>query len=171
MNRSGHKIERYGIQFDSLLELDIYEEFLSRGIELERGEPIKIINASSSPIFCYSNDNKKFELKKDTSSIRRIEYTPDFTLKVHFIAKEKNGGKSLEGDFNVYIEAKGFANETFRYRWKLFKQWIVEHDPTARIFLIKRRHNGRVNIKDNQARLNETKEIVDNILNIIYDKN
>lgn len=171
MNRSGHKIERYGIQFDSLLELDIYEEFLSRGIELKRGEPIKIINSFSNPIFCYSNDNKKFELKKDSSTIRRIEYTPDFTLKVHFIAKEKNGGKSLEGDFNVYIEAKGFANETFRYRWKLFKQWIVEHDPTARIFLIKRRHNGRVNIKDNQARLNETKEIVDNILNIIYDKN
>ena len=89
-------------------------------------------------------------------------------MKVHFIAKEKNGGKSLEGDFNVYIEVKGFANETFRYRWKLFKQWIVEHDPTARIFLIKRRHNGRVKEKDNTARIEETRQIVDNILKIIY---
>lgn len=168
MNRSGTKIEKYGIQFDSLLELDIYEEFLSRDIELKRGEPIKIINSFNSPIFCYSNDNKKFELKKDSNTIRCIEYTPDFTLKVHFIAKEKNGGKSLEGDFNVYIEVKGFANETFRYRWKLFKQWIVEHDPTARIFLIKRRHNGRVKEKDNTARIEETRQIVDNILKIIY---
>jgi len=168
MNRSGTKIEKYGIQFDSLLELDIYEEFLSRDIELKRGEPIKIINSFSNPIFCYSNDNKKFELKKDSNTIRCIEYTPDFTLKVHFIAKEKNGGKSLEGDFNVYIEVKGFANETFRYRWKLFKQWIVEHDPTARIFLIKRRHNGRVKEKDNKARIEETRQIVDNILKIIY---
>lgn len=167
MNRSGHKITKYNIEFDSLLELDIYEEFLSRGIELKRGEPIKIINSFSNPIFCYSNDNEKFELKKDSSTIRRIEYTPDFTLKVHFIAKEKNGGKSLEGDFNVYIEAKGFANETFRYRWKLFKQWIVEHDPTARIFLIKRRHNGRVKEKDNEARVEETKQIVDNILKVL----
>lgn len=168
MNRSGKKTERYGIQFDSLLELDIYEEFLGRGIELKRGEPIKILDSFSNPIFCYSNDNKKFELKKESNIIRCVEYTPDFTLKVHFIAKEKKGGKSLEGDFNVYIEAKGFANETFRYRWKLFKQWIVENDPTARIFLIKRRHNGRVKPKDNAARIEETKQIVDNIMKIIY---
>lgn len=168
MNRSGHKIEKYGIQFDSLLELDIYEEFLSRNIELKRGEPIKIINSFSNPIFCYSNDNKKFELKKDSSTIRRIEYTPDFILEVQYEVKEKSGKDVLKGKINVYIELKGFANETFRYRWKLFKQWIVEHDPTARIFLIKRRHNGRVKPKDNTARIKETKQIVNNILDIIY---
>lgn len=167
MNRSGHKITKYNIEFDSLLELDIYEEFLGRGIELKRGEPIKVLDSFSNPIFCYSNDNKKFELKKESNITRCVEYTPDFTLKVHFIAKEKNGGKSLEGDFNVYIEAKGFANETFRYRWKLFKQWIVENDPTARIFLIKRRHNGRVKPKDNLERIEETKQIVDNILKVL----
>ena len=170
MNRSGTKITKYGIEFDSLLELDLYEEFLRRNIKLERGEPIKILNSFSSPIFCYSNDNKKFELKKESSSIRCIEYTPDFTLKVHYTVKEKNGKSPLEGDFNVYIETKGFANETFRYRWKLFKQWIVQNDPTARIFLIKRRHNGRVKEKDNLARIKETKQIVNNILDTICQK-
>lgn len=167
MNRSGTKIEKYGIQFDSLLELDIYEEFLRKNIELKRGEPIKVLDSFNNPIFCYSNDNKKFELKKESISVRCVEYTPDFTLKVHYVAKEKNGKSPLEGDFNVYIELKGFANETFRYRWKLFKQWIIENDPTARVFLIKRRHNGRVKEKDNTARIKETKQIVNDILNIL----
>lgn len=168
MNRSGTKINKYGIEFDSLLELDIYEEFRSRGIHLTRGTPIKVLNSSSNPMFCYSNDNKKFELKRESNSIRCVEYTPDFTLEIQYEVKEKDGKDVLKGKINAYIELKGFANETFRYRWKLFKQWIIENDPTARIFLIKRRHNGRVKEKDNLARIEETKKIVDNILNMIY---
>lgn len=168
MNRSGHKIEKYGIQFDSLLELDIYEEFHNRGIELERGKPIKVLNSFSNPIFCYNNDNKKFELKKESNLIRCIEYTPDFTLKVNYDIKDKEDKVLSKDGFNVYIELKGFANETFRYRWKLFKKWLTENDPTARVFLIKRRHNGRVKPKDNLARIEETKQIVNNILDIIY---
>lgn len=42
------------------------------------------------------------------------------------------------------------------------------YEPTAKIFLIKRRHNGRVKPKDNTARIEETKQIVDNVLKIIY---
>lgn len=167
MNRSGTKIEKYGIQFDSLLELDIYEEFLSRNIELKRGTPIKVFDSFTAPVFCYSNDNKKFELKKESPSIRCIEYTPDFILPVSWKMKEKTGKDVLKGKYNAYIELKGFANETFRYRWKLFKQYITQNEPTARIFLIKRRHNGRVKLKDNTARIEETKQIVDNILEVL----
>lgn len=153
MNRSGTKIEKYNIQFDSLLELDVYEEFLNRGIELKRGEPIKVFEPFNASIICYSNDNKKFEFKQESSSIRGIEYTPDFIL-----------------NNNIYIELKGFANETFRYRWKLFKRLLEEKEPNALIFLVKRRHNGRVKPKDNEARIIETKQIVDNILTIIEQK-
>lgn len=167
MNRSGTKIEKYGIQFDSLLELDIYEEFLSRNIELKRGTPIKVFDSFTTPIYCYSNDNKKFELKKESPSIRCIEYTPDFILPVSWEIKERTGKDVLKGKYNAYIELKGFANETFRYRWKLFKQYITQNEPTARIFLIKRRHNGRVKPKDNTARIEETKQIVDNILKVL----
>lgn len=149
MNRSGIKISRYGIQFDSLLELDIYEEFLSRGIQLKRGEPIKVFEPFNTSIICYSNDNKKFVFKQESSSIRGIEYTPDFIL-----------------NNNIYIELKGFANETFRYRWKLFKQYITENKPDSKIFLVKRRHNGRIKQKDNEARIIETKQIVDNIIKL-----
>ena len=154
MNRSGTKIEKYNIQFDSLLELDVYEEFLNRGIELKRGESIKVFEPFNASIICYSNDNKKFEFKQESSSIRGIEYTPDFIL-----------------NNNIYIELKGFANETFRYRWKLFKQYITENKPDSKIFLVRRRHNGRVKPKDNEARIIETKQIVDNILTIIEQNN
>lgn len=170
MNRSGHKIEKYGIQFDSLLELDIYEEFLSRGIELKRGEPIEVFDAFKTPIFCYSNDNKKFEFKREKQSIKGVSYTPDFVLRVtEKTINPKTGAERTDG-YNVYIEAKGFANETFRYRWKLFKHWIDVYEPTSKMFLIKRRHNGRVKPKDNLARIEETRQIVDNIINIVYGK-
>lgn len=168
MNRSGHKITKYNIEFDSLLELDIYEEFLSRDIELKRGEPIEVFNTFKTPIFCYSNDNKKFEFKREKQSIRGVTYTPDFVLRVtEKTINHKTGAERTDG-YNVYIEAKGFANETFRYRWKLFKHYIDMYEPTARIFLIKRRHNGRVKEKDNTARIEETKQIVNNIIKIIY---
>lgn len=72
MNRSGTKIEKYGIQFDSLLELDIYEEFLNREIELKRGEPIEVFDTFKTPIFCYSNDNKKFEFKKKSNLLKEL---------------------------------------------------------------------------------------------------
>lgn len=170
MNRSGHKIEKYGIQFDSLLELDIYDEFLSRGIELKRGEPIEVFDAFKTPIFCYSNDNKKFEFKREKQSIKGVSYTPDFVLRVtEKTVNPKTGAERTDG-YNVYIEAKGFANETFRYRWKLFKHWIDVYEPTSKMFLIKRRHNGRVKPKDNLARIEETRQIVDTIINIIYEK-
>ena len=168
MNRSGHKITKYNIEFDSLLELDIYEEFLRRNIELKRGESIEVFDAFKTPIFCYSNDNKKFEFKREKQSIKGVVYTPDFILRVtEKTINPKTGTERTDG-YNVYIEAKGFANETFRYRWKLFKHYIDMYEPTAKIFLIKRRHNGRVKPKDNALRLEETKQIVDNIIKIIY---
>lgn len=168
MNRSGHKITKYNIEFDSLLELDIYEEFLSRDIELKRGEPIEVFDAFKTPIFCYSNDNKKFEFKREKQSIKGVTYTPDFILRVtEKTINPKTKTERTDG-YNVYIEAKGFANETFRYRWKLFKHYIDMYEPTAKIFLIKRRHNGRVKPKDNATRIEETKQIVDNIIKIIY---
>lgn len=157
MNRSGTKINKYDILFDSLLELDIYEEFKSRGIKLQRGLPITVTEKFESGVKCFTNDNKAFAFKLESPKVREIVYTPDFILPVD--------------NYNVYIELKGFANETFRYRWKLFKRLLEEKEPNALIFLVKRRHNGRVKPKDNEARIIETKQIVDNILTIIEQNN
>ena len=153
MNRSGNKIERYGISFDSLLELDIYEEFIKQGVTLERGTPIIVEDKFDCNIICYSNDNKNFEIKPESKNIRKIEYTPDF------ICNYENK--------KAYIELKGFANETFRYRWKLFKKYLQANESDSMIFLIKRRHNGRVKPNDNLLRIKETEQIVSNIIEII----
>lgn len=167
MNRSGHKINKYNIEFDSLLELDVYEEFLNRGIKLKRGEPITVFNEFKTPINCYSNDNKKFEFKKESPSIRSIVYTPDFYLDIDGNVCNPKTDCLRDDGFRVYIELKGFANETFRYRWKLFKKHIDVYEPTSKIFLVKRRHNGRIKPKDNLARIEETKQIVNDIIDII----
>lgn len=166
MNRSGHKVTKYNIEFDSLLELDIYEEFLSRGIKLQRGESITVEEPKTVCVPVYTNDSKDFTFKKESPLVRKIEYTPDFIW--HTDDETINPKTNCERKgYDVFIEAKGFANETFRYRWKLFKKWLDVYNPIAKVFLVKRRHNGRVKPKDNEARILETKQIVDNIIKII----
>lgn len=155
MNRSGTKIKKYGIEFDSLLELDFYEGFLKRDKKLDRGTPIAIIDGFKSKVKCFTNDTDSGAFKVVSPTIRKIEYTPDF---VYYYPNGK-----------AYIEVKGFPNETFRYRWKLFKKYIEEHEPDSIIFLIKRKHNGRVKLKDNMARIEETESIVSDILKIIQN--
>lgn len=158
MNRNGTKITKYGIEFDSLLELDLYEEFTNRGIRIVRGVPIPVSDSLTVQFQCYTNDNKANKFKLESNKIKDIKYTPDFIIDIADVNKHSR---------TVYIEAKGFANETFRYRWKLFKKWLNRNDPNALVFLIKRKHNGRVKPKDNELRIQETKQIVDNIINII----
>ena len=158
MNRSGTKITKYGIEFDSLLELDLYEEFTNRGIRIVRGVPIPVSDSLTVQFHCYTNDNKANKFKLESNKIKDIKYTPDFIINIADVNKLSR---------TVYIEAKGFANETFRYRWKLFKKWLNRNDPNALIFLVKRKHNGRVKPKDNEARIKETKEIVDSIINTV----
>lgn len=161
MNRSGTKITKYGIEFDSLLELDLYEEFTNRGLRIIRGVPISVSDSMTVQFQCYTNDNKANKFKLESNKIKDIKYTPDFIIDIADVNKHSR---------TVYIEAKGFANETFRYRWKLFKKWLNRNDPDALVFLIKRKHNGRVKPKDNELRIQETKQIVDNIINIINNE-
>ena len=158
MNRSGTKITKYGIEFDSLLELDLYEEFINRGIRIVRGVPIPVSDSLTVQFQCYTNDNKTNKFKLESNKIKDIKYTPDFIIDITDVNRHSH---------TIYIEAKGFANETFRYRWKLFKKWLNRNDPNALVFLIKRKHNGRVKPKDNELRIQETKQIVDNIIDII----
>ena len=167
MNRSGTKITKYGIEFDSLLELDLYEEFKNRGVRVERGVPITVLEGGKIWSKCYTNDNKAFKMKMENASMKDIKYTPDFVLTISRDAVNLAGEHCYYPDATVYVEAKGFANETFRYRWKLFKKWVDKNDMGAILFLVKRKHNGRVKPKDNEARIKETKEIVDSIINTV----
>ena len=69
-----------------------------------------IFPATVYPQACYEGTAKK--LYNKGSKIRPITYTPDFV--------DPNG--------KFIIETKGYANESFPLRWKLFKQQVTAGD-------------------------------------------
>lgn len=99
-----------GISFRSKQELNVYKLFLENGIRLEY-EPKKATLLDSFVIqFDYfdskSEKNKKELVNKKGTKILPMTYTPDFIYK---------------GKRRVYvIEVKGFANDTFPLKKKLF---------------------------------------------------
>ena len=57
--------------------------------------------------------------KFDNKTIRAITYLPDFVGK------------------NFVIECKGYANESFPLREKLFKYYLTKNEPNVKYFLVK----------------------------------
>jgi hypothetical protein len=82
-----------GINFRSKLEAFTYNKLIEIGIMPKYEEEKYIL----IPAFTFRNEK-----------IRPMTYTPDFT----FFDKQNN--------FHI-IECKGFANDVFPFKWKLFK--------------------------------------------------
>ena len=95
-----------GKNFQSNLELYCYEE-----------TTFTIFDALVYPQACYEGTAKK--LYNKGSKIRPITYTPDFV--------DPNG--------KWIIETKGYANESFPLRWKLFKKHLKDNNKQYVLFM------------------------------------
>ena len=96
-----------GKEFKSNLELYCYKQLEQSEILVEYEEnTFTIFPAMVYPLACYEGTQKK--LYNKGSKIRPITYTPDFV--------DPNG--------KFIIETKGYANESFPLRWKLFKKHL-----------------------------------------------
>ena len=103
-----------GIRFRSKLEAYCYDKLKSAGLTFKYEEERFVI----VPGFNYENTSVEV-VKKGGQKIfdeaypyvRPISYTPDFT--------------NLEEGW--IIECKGFPNDSFPVRWKLFKKYIVDN--------------------------------------------
>ena len=96
-----------GIIFQSQLEAHMYKILHKDNIDVEYEKHVfTIFDALVYPQACYEGTKKK--LYNKGSKVRPITYTPDF-VDPH--------GKWI-------IETKGYANESFPLRWKLFKQHL-----------------------------------------------
>ena len=120
--KNATKIEFEGIEFKSKLELFTYKKLKELGINNFKYEEIKFILIE--PFECPFDS---FEVKKDksfdtvTRNIRSMTYLPDFTC--------------LDDLGNGWIlEVKGYANDGFANKWKLFKQHLVENDYNVTIY-------------------------------------
>ena len=104
-----------GIQFQSKLELSCYKELEANQIEVEyEKHTYTVFDGIVYPQACYEGTAKKLYNK-----IRPITYTPDFV--------DPNG--------KWIIETKGYANESFPLRWKLFKKHLKDNNKQYVLFM------------------------------------
>ena len=102
------------IQFKSQLEVMVYKTLLQEGFKPEY-EPMsyKLWVGYKPEVPYYTKDNKTRLQKLDDKKVIDIKYTPDFIL--HY-----NG-------IRIIIECKGFQNDTYYLKKKLFRNYL-EYD-------------------------------------------
>lgn len=99
-----------GINFRSSLEVRLYKYLLSKNIKTEyEPETITIWEGKHLSVPFYNTVGKNFK-RVTTLKTRAIHYTPDFIIYY-------NG-------YKIYLEAKGFTNDVFPYKAKLFRSWL-----------------------------------------------
>lgn len=111
-----------GNTFKSKLELFTYNKLLEAGIKDFKYEVDKFtllegfeFNNDSVEAYDRTIDGNKFKLfDNTTNNIRPITYLPDFTC----IKEDKTGW---------ILECKGYPNEAFPLKWKMFKNYLVKN--------------------------------------------
>lgn len=102
-----------GIQFRSKLEVTCYKILTACGFKPLYEERKFVLWQGLKPTIPFYNRNKKTkQLQLDTSKIRDITYTPDITFTVN--------------DTLVIIEIKGFENDRFPMKKKLFREYLEQ---------------------------------------------
>lgn len=104
-------LEYNNIQFKSRLEVMIYKTLLQEGFNVQYEPTRYIIWEGFKPnVSFYNKDKKTRMLKLDNKRLIDITYTPDFVFEYK--------------DTTIVIEAKGFENDTFPIKKKLFRKWL-----------------------------------------------
>mgnify|MGYP003661773074 CR=1 FL=1 len=124
-----------GIKFRSKLELFTYKELQKAKIK-SLYEQKKFVLMHGFYFLNNCVEPKKKDYISITTKVRDITYTPDFV--------DPNG--------KWIIEVKGYANDVFPLKWKLFKQHLMNQGYTYALFLPK-----------NQKQVLETIELIKQI--------
>lgn len=109
-----------GIKFRSMLEAHCYRQLRDAGIrsDYEKHKYVLLegLHYSNSR---YEDNGKTGYRDKKTHKVRDITYTPDFV--------DPNG--------KWIIECKGYANERFPLKWKMFMKLLMEQDDPPVLFV------------------------------------
>lgn len=134
--RNATASEYNGIKFRSKLELFSYKKFEEAGIPVLYEEVRYVLQDGFYFEPKCIEPNKKGEYIDVRTKVRAITYTPDFV--------------DPQGRF--IVEVKGFANDVFPMKWKMFKNYLRQHSPDTILFLPK-----------NQKQVLETIEQIKNL--------
>lgn len=118
--RNARSKEIDGIKFRSLLEAFCYQKLKDAGIKLEyETKKYVLLEGFHYNAERYEDNGKTGYNDKKTHKVRDITYTPDFV--------DPNG--------KWIIECKGYANERFPLKWKMFMKQLNEMDDPPILFV------------------------------------
>lgn len=114
--KNAHSKVEDGINFDSKLELQTYKLFKEKGFNLQRESVTYTLFPSFySKTKCYIGSNL------DSKKIRAIKYTPDFVMYIP--------------NYTIILECKGFANDVYPYKRKLFRYYMDNYSQNNNEFI------------------------------------
>ena len=122
--RNAKKLEINGLKFRSKLEAFTYQKLIESGITDFKYESDKFVLQEA---FEYRNESyEAYEKKEDKQyvkkftdvdhKIRSLTYLPDFT-RINYTTKT-----------GWILEVKGYNNDAFPIKWKLFKKYLQDND-------------------------------------------
>jgi hypothetical protein len=120
--KNAQKIIYEDINFKSKLELFTYKKLIECGITDFKYEGYKfnLVEPFKFELDCYEvKKDKSFDIVND--NIRAMTYLPDFT----------RINDNLEG---WIMEVKGYNNDSFPLKWKLFKQHLINNKYNVTIY-------------------------------------
>lgn len=118
--RNARSKEIDGINFRSLLEAFCYRKLKEAGIKLEyETKKFVLLEGFHYNAERYEDNGKTGYNSKKSHKVRDITYTPDFV--------DPNG--------KWIIECKGYANERFPLKWKMFMNQLNEMDDPPILFV------------------------------------
>lgn len=128
--KNAHKCHYNGIDFDSDLEKESYILLQKEGFDPQyTPKTFDVFEGKkfSVPFYSvyYDRKLKKKIWGRNKYKVRNIGYTPDFILYI----TDSSGAEIM-----VVIEVKGFPNETYIYRKKLFQLLLEDEYPNSMFF-------------------------------------
>lgn len=118
--RNARRKEVDGINFRSMLEVFCYEKLKENGISSEyETKKFVLFEGMHYGSSRYEDNGKTGYQDKKAHKVRDITYTPDF----------------LDPKGKWIIECKGYANERFPLKWKMFLKLLMEQDDPPVLFV------------------------------------
>lgn len=109
-----------GIKFRSMLEAHCYRQLRDAGIKSDyEKHKFVLFEGMHYPSERYEDNGKTGYKDKKTYKVRDITYTPDF----------------VDPQGRWIIECKGYANERFPLKWKMFMKLLMERDDPPVLFV------------------------------------
>ncbi len=121
--KNASPLEYEGISFKSKLEKMAYQTLREQGLPVEY-EPQKFIiwEGFKPTVPFYNKDPKTRMLRQETKKVISISYTPDFIVR-------HNG-------YLAILELKGFENNVYPLKKKIFRKWLETNIPKSIYFEI-----------------------------------